>query len=84
MGVVAAVAVVISIGLFWPFMTLFMEWQKDVPVSSGMGLGEQYEESKKRSLAAQRSQAAFFRKTLWPVVTACGIALVVIIVLYNT
>ncbi len=36
-----AVGVVIAIGLFWVFMTLFMEWQKDVPVSSGVGLGEQ-------------------------------------------
>lgn len=81
---VVAVGVVIAIGLFWVFMTLFMEWQKDVPVSSGMGLGEQYEESKRRSVSAQRRQAAFFRKTVWPVVMACGIALVVIVVVTST
>jgi len=78
-----AVGVVIAIGLFWVFMTLFMEWQKDVPVSSGVGLGEQYEKSKSRSVSAQRHQAAFFRKTVWPVVLACGIAVVVIIVVAN-
>jgi hypothetical protein len=83
-GVPFALGVVIAIGVIWVGMTLFMGWQKDLPTSGAGKLGAASEESARRSVSAQRHQAAFLRKTVWPVVTACGIAAVVLIVLINT
>jgi hypothetical protein len=81
--IVAALCGVVSVAIFWPIMALFANWQKDVPTATGLGdlYSEQYKEGVELSLRQQRALASFFRRTLWPVLMACGVAALVLIVL---
>jgi hypothetical protein len=83
--VVVVLVAAIVVGVVWGLMTLFSEWQKDAPASSGLGnaLSAQYRESVQRNLAAQRRMAAFFRKTVWPIEIVCGLVLLATIVALN-
>jgi hypothetical protein len=78
-----ALGVVLAFGFFWAGMTWFTNWQKDAPTATGLGniYSKQYREGVELNFRQQRAMAAFFRRTLWPVLTACGVAAVVLIVL---
>ncbi len=80
-----ALGVVLAFGFIWAGMAFFMNWQKDAPMAQGLGdiHSEHYQEGIENNLRQQRAQAAFFRRTLWPVLIACGATCCVLIVLLN-
>jgi len=80
-----AIVLVLVVAFLWAFMTVFAVWQKDAPMSTGLGnaLSDQYRESVERNLASSRRWAAFMRRTVWPVVLACGVIAAVLIVIMN-
>jgi hypothetical protein len=82
---VVAIVVVLMVAFVWAFMTAFMVWQKDAPMSTGLGnaYSNQYRESVERNLTSSRRTAAFMRRTLWPVVLVCGAIAAVLIVITN-
>ena len=82
---VIALTVVLVIPFVWVLMTLLLVWQQDAPISTGLGnaLSDQYRESVTRNLASQRKQAAFMRRTVWPVSVVCGSVAVGLIVVMN-
>ena len=82
---VVAIVVVLTVAFVWAFMTAFMVWQKDAPMSTGLGnaYSDQYRESVNRNLASSRRAAGVTRRTVWPVVLACGAIAAVLIVIIN-
>jgi hypothetical protein len=80
---VIALSAVVVVAIAWPVMTFFTSWQKDAPTATGLGniYSEQYREGVELSLRQQRALAAFFRRTMWPVLAACGVAALVLILI---
>ena len=78
-----ALGVVIAFGVIWVGLA-FGVGSQNLPTSGAGKLGAESEESARRSVAGQKRQAAFMRKTAWPVVTVCGVTAVVLVVLINT
>jgi hypothetical protein len=83
--IVAVLSGVGSLAIFWPLMAFFTNWQKDAPTATGLGniYSEQYQDGIELNLRQQRALAAFFKRTLWPVLIACAVAMVVLIVLLS-